>query len=247
MTDIKKLLSADSIEPRYISSNSVWIDLAEDIHFHYRNLRLDFSQKEWAEFRAAINNLGKVSDKTIQEYDYEEGDPNFLVELKYNFGLADSNSDYYPNRTILELQRDNTVHLHYRNVRLRWTVTEFVQIARMFVDALSQYQNLKPFAYSHIKESIRVKLDIDLVQPYDAGHFPLIIDDEHRAGIEYVKNLIREGKKIRPILIACNGQRLDGFKRYMAFKELGHKEIECIVDPFGRMGGQQNQSMIDDD
>jgi len=66
--------------------------------------------------------------------------------------------------------------------------------------------------------------------------------EDHKSGIARCKEMIKAGKKLRPILVASNGQRLDGFKRYMAHKELGHKTIEVIVDPNGRMGGQDGQA-----
>jgi len=248
MGKIRKVLAQEKIEPRYITADKIWGDLCEDIHLHYRNIRFDFSALEWANFRAAINHIGMGLEYTIEKYDYKEGDPNFLVSVYYNTPVS-TDTKYYPNRVVVEFQRDNTVHFHYRDVRLHWTLPEFLQIARMFTEALEKYHNLKEFPFKDVKEKTRVKVPIDDIQPYDPGHLPLEPDrwENHTAGIEYVKKLIKEGKKIRPILVATNGQRLDGFKRYMAFKELGYKEIECIIDPFGKAGGQHNQSMLEDE
>ena len=245
MGEIKKVLAMGEVEPRCITANALWTDLCEDIHLHFRNTRFDFSEKEWAHFRAAINQLGMAVEMVAEEQDYVEGDPNFLIQQIYNTPPK-TDSDYYPNRISIELQKDNTVHFHYRDLRLHFSNNEFKQVAQMFVDALKQYKNLKPFPYKVSKAARFNNVPIDLIQPYDAGHRPMVIDEEHRKGIEYVKSLILSGEKIRPILVDCEGQRLDGFKRYMAQKEMGFETIDIIVDPFGEMGGQNNQGFIDD-
>lgn len=243
MGNIKKVLSMGEIPSRQITAQNMWTDLCEDVHLHYRNIRIDFSEKEFAVFKTAMHHLGKAVEFVANENEYEEGDPNFLIQQMFNEPLP-ADSDYYPNRITIEFERDNTVHFHYRDLRLHWSLEEFNQIANMFIEAKKNFDNLKEFPY---KEAGQKWIDINLIQPYDAGHRALAIDQEHRDGIEYVKGLIQEGKHIRPILVGTNGQRLDGFKRYMAHLELGKKKIECIIDPFGVMGGQHNQNFIADE
>lgn len=57
--------------------------------------------------------------------------------------------------------------------------------------------------------------------------------EEHRKGIDYIKSVIQNGQKIRPILVRDNEdgtfQRLDGFKKAIAYKELGHKYVEAYI------------------
>jgi hypothetical protein len=250
MGHIKKVLAMGSIDPRIITARGIWADLCENIHLHYRDIRLEFSELEWAHFRAAINQLGKGVEHVAVDKDYREGDPNTLIQVMYNVPL-NPNSDYFPNRVTVELQRDNTIHFHWRNMRLHWPIQDFKKLAQLFMEADAQLEKLEfegdTFPGKHVQTgSQRMTVPIDSVQPYDPGHLPMNMDEEHRKGIEYVKQLIKEGNKIRPILVNPEGQRLDGFKRYMAAYELGHKEIEVIVDPFGEMGGQTNMSMLDD-
>ena len=244
MGEIRKVLAMDEIEPRTITSNMIWSDLCEDIHLHFRNVRFDFSETEWAGFRAAIHQLGLSVEEESLARDYEEGDPNRLIQLMYNVPLK-SDSKYYPNRCVIELQKDNTVHFHYRDLRLHWTISEFKAIATLFRKAFVELRSLSmnPFPYRDVKELTYAVVPIEMIQPYDAGHRPLAIDDEHRKGIEHIKKLIKAGARIRPILVSSRGQRLDGFKRYMAFLELGHPTVECFVDPFGQMGGQGHKSL----
>ena len=246
MGAIKKVLSAIRISPRYLTARGIWGDLCENIHLHFRNIRLDFSVKEWAVFCAAINNIQKGIEFSIEDKKYREGDPNFLLQVQYNVPL-ESDSDYYPNRSLIEVQRDNTVHFHYRDLRLHWTSDEFELIAGQFIEAMALYTNQKEFPFKDITQPTRKVVMLRDIQPYDEGHRPLAEDQVHREGIEFVKQLIREGKKIRPILINTGGQRMDGYKRYVAHMELVKSDIECIIDPNAQMGGQHNQSFLDDE
>ncbi len=56
---------------------------------------------------------------------------------------------------------------------------------------------------------------------------------QHREGIEYIKTIIKNGQKVLPPLVVeimeDDYRRLDGFKRCMAFKELGFESIEAFV------------------
>lgn len=56
---------------------------------------------------------------------------------------------------------------------------------------------------------------------------------EHLASIEFIKAVIKDGQKIRPILVLekkdGDFDRLDGFKRLWAHRELGEKMIEAFV------------------
>lgn len=56
---------------------------------------------------------------------------------------------------------------------------------------------------------------------------------QHKEGIEYIKTIIKNGQKVLPPLVVeiMEGDyiRLDGFKRVMAFKELGFETIEAFV------------------
>lgn len=246
MGKISKMLACGNIEPRSMTATAIWTDLCENVHLHYRNNRFDFSEKEFASFRAAINGLGMAIEKSAIENEYREGDPNFLIQQMFNTPLK-SDSEYYPNRVTIELQKDNTVHFHYRDLRLHWTNTEFMSILKLFIIAAKTLKNKEDFPYNPESKTLYRDVPIDLIQPYDEGHRPLAIDDDHRAGIEVVKKLISKGKKIRPILVDCSGQRLDGFKRYMAHYEMGKKTIDCYVDPYGIMGGQSNQNFLADE
>lgn len=92
---------------------------------------------------------------------------------------------------------------------------------------------------------IRKFIPLDKLQIFDEMHRldgnSFIVDqardgqstEEHKAGIEYMKSIIQNGQKVLPPLVLEDeyGEyiRLDGFKRCMAMKELGFKNIEAFV------------------
>ena len=79
--------------------------------------------------------------------------------------------------------------------------------------------------------------ELFLVTPYES-----LQTTNHRFVIEWLKTSINEGKEIRPILVKRidenEYQRLDGFCRYWAYKELGRETIPCIIGEVP--GGQSN-------
>lgn len=88
-------------------------------------------------------------------------------------------------------------------------------------------------------------ISLEKLEIYDAMHQKsgdsFIVDaekdgqttEDHKKGIEYIKAIILQGQKVLPPLVAeiMEGEyvRLDGFKRCMAFKELGFTMIEAFV------------------
>ena len=57
--------------------------------------------------------------------------------------------------------------------------------------------------------------------------------EEHRKGIDFMKEVLKKGQKMMPILVKDNGdgthKRLDGFKKAWAHFENGEKFIEAFV------------------
>lgn len=54
----------------------------------------------------------------------------------------------------------------------------------------------------------------------------------HKQGVDLVKHILQDGKKVRPVLVLQKGDRyslLDGFKRARAHLELGYTIIEALV------------------
>ena len=140
---------------------------------------------------------------------------------------------YFSKRLILELCEN--VHLHYRNLRLEFSNNEFCDMYRCFKNGFKKFQE-------YILDNAEIKeIKLSQIDPYDAGHkekndyFDCGEEQsDHIEGINLVKELIQKGRKIRPIAIVWNKERqiyirMDGFKRYWAYKELKLKSISCYI------------------
>lgn len=83
-------------------------------------------------------------------------------------------------------------------------------------------------------------LEGDLIhQVHPDGTFTVDVErdgqttEQHQEGIDYIKSVLEGGAKILPILVLDNEDgtyaRLDGFKRLMAQRQLGYKNIEAFI------------------
>jgi len=73
--------------------------------------------------------------------------------------------------------------------------------------------------------------------------------EDHLKDIEYIKSVLKKGKKIMPILVKDNEDgtytRLDGFKRCIAYKELGYKNIEAFICDLAEYANQKKIPFLD--
>jgi hypothetical protein len=143
--------------------------------------------------------------------------------------------DHYSSRMVVELCEN--IHLHYRNLRIEFSWNEFADFHRGMKNAFIELQK-------HIFTNIPISIiNLADINPFDDGHRPLgerfdcrEETEDHRNGIDSLKEFISRGGKTLPIAVYLKSagekyQRLDGFKRYWAQKELGRTEIECYVLP----------------
>lgn len=145
----------------------------------------------------------------------------------------ESEPAHFPKRFVIE--DCENIHIHFRNLRIELSVREFIQFTEGMCEALDEFRDFGE------PESI----PIAQIDPYDFAHpdgFETS-DEEHREGIEKIKQLIKDGTPILPILVknAVENKyiRMDGFKRFMAFKELGYEVIDCYVMENAKLGGQE--------
>lgn len=129
---MKQLVSKE-LEPRVISGSTVFVTICKNIVFHHRNISLEFSEKEWAHFRSAVNTLGKVVEQTCDDQNYVEGDSAYNIEIGFDEKIS-CNSSYNPNNFSIELSDNNTVNINYRNSNIELTVQEFNDIKNSFVN-----------------------------------------------------------------------------------------------------------------
>lgn len=130
---IKKVLYRGNIlgKPRH---RNMFLDMEENIHIHYRDLRIELSR---AEFEEIVSTFGKQSQELlaiIRNRNYQDGTlPNANQEDVRIWTESSLQHDvkYHPRRFSLEECGDG-YHFHFRNLKILIDEAEFRQIARMF-------------------------------------------------------------------------------------------------------------------
>lgn len=110
MGDIKKVLFKGDVQEPYCNRTFV-VELCENVHLHYRNLRLEF-QKE--EFLLILRKLKSLDEKEINEFAYGEGH-NFLIN---DHDLPEKTE--FNDRFQIEELVSGMHHIHYKNMRIEF-------------------------------------------------------------------------------------------------------------------------------
>ncbi|MGZ8183773.1 MAG: phosphotransferase enzyme family protein [Methylobacter sp.] len=165
---IKKILYRGNIlgKPRH---SNLFLDMEENIHIHYRDLRIELSRGEFEEIASTFNKQSAELQAIIKEKNYQDGklananqdDVRIWTESRLKQGVK-----YYPQRFSLEECGDG-YHFHYRNYKLLIDKEEFRQIAHLFktldIDA--------PYASTY-DEVVQLLEDNDVDFVTDAGNIP---------------------------------------------------------------------------
>lgn len=119
------------------------IDLAESIHVHYRNFRLEFSLEEWKIFAKGI--------VTAYARWWSKGKPGYQPTA-HNWSLFQGRVDpvagkgeksVVQNTIAIELsQFADYIHVHFRNTRYEFTVDEFLEFADEIAKARDEIRSM---------------------------------------------------------------------------------------------------------
>lgn len=130
---IKKILYRGNIlgKPRH---RNLFLDMEENIHIHYRDLRIELSRGEFEDIVAAFTKQSQELSAIIREKHYQDGklpnsnqdDVRIWTEARLKHDVK-----YHPQRFSLEECGDG-YHFHYRNFKLLIDQAEFRQIAQLF-------------------------------------------------------------------------------------------------------------------
>ena len=137
----RKILGFRIVEPiSTLWSDLFAIELAENFHIHLRNLRLELDHVEFESladgFGRALKNWKKRGKPRSKRY--QQLNDRFLSLHKSKISPIPSlwNTNTANDEMRVELQQwADYLHLHYRNIKLEFTVSEFLDFATVIEEA----------------------------------------------------------------------------------------------------------------
>ena len=152
MGRIKKLLVSKKIRAESdIYKDMHTLEICEDFHLHWRNLRMLFNKEEFDKFCKAVNHAwtkwqrqGKPEpemdedDKTLTPpiYLYSGTVPPIHGERPEDFQIEIQDSPWLPDNP-------DFIHIHYKSLRLDVSHDEFLELAELFAKAKEEYKEWK--------------------------------------------------------------------------------------------------------
>jgi Ser/Thr protein kinase RdoA (MazF antagonist)/predicted nucleotidyltransferase len=245
---IKKILYRENIlgKPRH---RNFFLDMEENIHIHYRDLRIELSRAEFEDIASIFAKQSKELLDIIEQKNYQDGklananqdDVRIWTESRLNNEVK-----YHPTRFSLEECTDG-YHFHYRNYKLLIDADEFREIVRLFrtldIDRpyASTYQDV-----SDLLEANDVDFLLDtgnvpgevLAIAVGAYHMPKVRDvfksinftqEEHGAVRHYL------GEKLKVVARPDRTMKAQDYRRIR-----GASEVQRLADYLAREGAAMN-------
>lgn len=106
---VKKVILEKEI-PTPQQNKRLTVELCENVHLHYRNLRLEFPKAEFIQF---LKELREIDPDYIERFQFGAGK---FEAISYLSNLPAESE--FNRRLRIEEQADGTFHVHYRNLRL---------------------------------------------------------------------------------------------------------------------------------
>ena len=106
MGEIKRVVIEREV-PAPMFNDSLRVELCENVHIHYRNIRLEFGKEEFLLFREAM--LRAIPEK-VESFPY--GQEHLLLVTARLPEQCE-----FDKRMRVEEQVDGSFHVHYRNLR----------------------------------------------------------------------------------------------------------------------------------
>jgi hypothetical protein len=108
-------------------STRISFDLSENVHLHYRDMRLVFGKEEWKRFASFV---AKADDwMTSKEYGENSGKPFQEIEE-----VIPAKSSYFNGDVALEEQANGLFHLHFHDIRLEFSRPVFGSILNVLTE-----------------------------------------------------------------------------------------------------------------
>lgn len=146
-----------------------FLDMEENIHIHYRDLRIELSRGEFEDICEAFRKQSQELQTIIHEKSYQDGKlPNANQDdvRIWTESLLKHEVKYHPQRISLEECSDG-FHFHCRNYKLLFDEAEFRQIAKLFKNL--DVDSPCAATYDEVLELLEAN-DVDFT--LDAGNIP---------------------------------------------------------------------------
>ena len=150
MGAIKKILVKKDLPGRELHNSRMFVDLSENIHIHFREIRLMFGVEEFFEFFDILKEGAADIKKYLRRHpEYKEqevmdgilvggGAKRQIIPLKKS--PKPHVSKYFPNRLQIELQEEkviDAIHIHYRDYRFVMNFETFRAFTHGMQEALA--------------------------------------------------------------------------------------------------------------
>ena len=151
MGQVLKILALREIPDKCIFSKRFVVELCEKVHFHYRNLRLNLSLRDWLEICQGLTascqrwqKLGspQEGDKHIELCRRRVGNDihndGIKISLNGNLYLKNKGKIYSEGS---DFKEDKYIHLKIRDIRLEMPISEFKELANAIKEAEKGLEN----------------------------------------------------------------------------------------------------------
>ena len=133
----KLLYRGNALQPA--PHRNLFLDMEENIHIHYRDLRIELSRGEFEEIVNTFSKQSKQLQAIIDEKNYEDGklpnanqeDVRIWTESRLNNPVK-----YHPKRLSIEQCTDG-YHLHIRNYKLLLNKEDFKNFCQIIINVQS--------------------------------------------------------------------------------------------------------------
>jgi hypothetical protein len=126
---IIRILGQDKVESKQrLCGRRLCVDLAENIHIHFRDTRIEFSVEEWRVYAALIAQANEGIEAAVAK-GYKEGTDK--LEGVWTSPVLKGESVYFPDRLQLEENANGSYHLHWNELRIEMrpaTVSAFKSV-----------------------------------------------------------------------------------------------------------------------
>jgi hypothetical protein len=232
----------------------LWIDIGENIHMHFRDIRLEFTRIEFLEFLSNIKEMEKLFHEWAEknpdwrEADDPEGFKNQYVMWLGDFKpgsqkLKDYEAHYWPRRISIERNANGVYHFHYRNLRVELNRGGFEQLVKAF-SGIDEW--VATDLEQRRTEFLRQQAKADKSTPEFQG----CIDDIHGARIHGWVQAVTDQKLQWELSIVAQGQEI---KRVLASQYrddlnqthgYGHSAFDVVIPELLRYKPEHVQVFI---